>query len=80
MERIANRKPLEDLKENENPWKHHSPAERFLATAVISGTTQIEGQLDPPFPKVYRVFKRAEGGSKAIDVQETTDNSPDSIS
>jgi hypothetical protein len=61
MEKIVSRKSLESFRTRENPWKDRSPAERFIATAVISGTTQQDGQPEPRFPRIYRVFKRGEG-------------------
>jgi hypothetical protein len=61
MEKIVTQRSLKNFRERENPWKNRSYEERFIATAVISGTTQQHGTPEPGFSRIHRVFRRGEG-------------------
>ena len=60
MEKIVVKRSLKDFRERENPWKNRSHEERFIATAMISGTTQQLEETEPPFARIYQKFDYAE--------------------
>jgi hypothetical protein len=60
MEKTLTQRSLKDFRERENPWKNRSHEERLMAMAVICGNTQNDGQAEPRFPRIYRVFRRGE--------------------
>lgn len=60
MDKIVIKRTLKDFKDRENPWKNRSYEERLIAMAVICGTNQNNGSVEPGFSRVYRITRRGD--------------------
>jgi len=58
MEKVINKRTLQDFRNRENPWKNRTPLERLAAMADICKPKLSHGSAERGFPRVYRITRK----------------------